>query len=394
MKSYDFNQIIDRHNTGSIKWDFLDRYLQLNTNDLLPMWVSDYDFQCPKEVQQALSSRIDHGIFGYSERDDLYYQAAIDWFAKRHKLTLHRDWFTSIEGVIPGLALLIQMLSKPGEGVVIQGPYYSSFAKITTMNGRKVIENPLIETPEGYKIDYGHLKHILEQHRPPLLLLCNPHNPTGRCWDRNELLQLLILCKKYGTTVLSDEIWADLTLPWGKFTSVLHLDSEWHEHVIVATSSSKTFGLSSLRISNFLIPNPSLRQAFNDRLHAHGLDVFNSLSMAAATAAYQYGEIWLDNLLDYLAENRIWLEQALASSAPWCRMIKAEGTYLAWLDCRDLDLDDNTLQQILIQKAQVAVSMGCNFGDKGKGFIRINLGCPRQYLEKAMAGLSELAPVK
>lgn len=390
MESPDFNQIIDRHNTGSVKWDFLDRYLHLNKTNLLPMWVSDFDFQCPKEVLQALSCRIDHGIFGYSERDDLYYQAAIDWFSRRHKLTLHRDWFTSIEGVIPGLALLIQMLSKPGEGVIIQGPYYSSFAKIITMNGRTVIENPLLEDPKGYKIDYGHLEHILEQHKPPLLLLCNPHNPTGRCWDRDELLQLLVLCKRYGTTIISDEIWADLILPWGKFTSILHLGSEWHSHVIAATSASKTFGLASLRISNFLIPDPTLRQDFNDRLNAHGLDVFNSLSMTAATAAYQHGDRWLDKLQDYLAENRSWFEQALASSVPWCRMTKAEGTYLAWLDCRDLGLDDNTLQQLLIQKAQIAVSMGYSFGDRGKGFIRINLGCPRQYLEKAINGLVQL----
>ncbi|WP_340611004.1 MalY/PatB family protein [Xenorhabdus bharatensis] len=392
MNSPDFNQIIDRHHTSSVKWDFLDRYLNLNTTDLLPMWVSDFDFPCPKEVLQALSSRIEHGIFGYSERDTLYYQAAIDWFSRRHNLTLYRDWFTSIEGVLPGLALLIQMLSKPGDGVVVQAPYYGSFAKIIAMNDRVLLENPLIECSEGYTIDYCHLEQLLEQHRPPVLLLCNPHNPTGRCWNHDELSQLLVLCKKYGTTLLSDEIWADLTLPGEKFTSILHLGNEWHNNIIVATSSSKTFGLSSLRISNFLIPNAVLRQAFVDRLNAHGLDVFNSLSMTAATAAYQYGDVWLDKLQEHLAENRRWLEQALASSAPWCRMVKAEGTYLAWLDCRELGLDDNALQDTLIKKAKIAVSMGYSFGDKGKGFIRINLGCPRKYLEQAIIGLTQLTP--
>ncbi|AKH62015.1 MULTISPECIES: MalY/PatB family protein [Photorhabdus] len=391
MKSPDFNQIIDRHNTSSIKWDFLGRSLRLDKTDLLPMWVSDFDFQCSKEVLQALHSRADHGIFGYSERDDHYYQAAIDWFSRRHKLTLCRDWFTSIEGVIPGLALLIQTLSKPGEGVIVQGPYYGSFAKIITMNGRVMIENPLLESMEGYKIDYNHLEHMLEQHKPPLLLLCNPHNPTGRCWNSDELLRLLTLCKGYGTTVISDEIWADLILPWGKFTSILHLGSEWHSNVIAATSTSKAFGLSSLRISNFIIPNPELRRAFINRLNAHGLDVFNALSMTAATAAYQHGDVWLDELQHYLAENRCWFEQAL-SAVPWCRMTKAEGTYLAWLDCRDLDLDDDTLQRVLLQKAKIVVSMGWSFGDRGKGFIRINLGCPRQYLEKAINGLVQLMP--
>ncbi len=288
------------------------------------------------------------------------------------------------------MALLIQMLSKPGQGVVVQGPYYSSFAKIITMNDRIVVENPLLESPAGYKIDYAHLEQVLEQHRPPLLLLCNPHNPTGRCWDRNELTRLLILCKQHGTTVISDEIWADLVLPGETFTSILHLGSEWHDNVIAATSTSKAFGLSSLRISNFLIPNPKLRRAFIDRLNAHGLDVFNALSMAAATAAYQHGDVWLDELQHYLAENRCWFEQALTSAVPWCRMTKAEGTYLAWLDCRDLGLDDDILQRALLQKAKIAVSMGLSFGDKGKGFIRINLGCPRAYLEKAIDGLVQL----
>ncbi|WP_434525452.1 MalY/PatB family protein [Photorhabdus asymbiotica] len=392
VKLHDFNQIIDRHNTGSVKWDFLGRYLQLDQTDLLPMWISDFDFQCPEEVLQALRTRVGHGIFGYSERDDHYYQAAIDWFSRRHQLTLYRDWFTSIEGVVPGLALLIQMLSKPGEGVIVQGPYYGSFAKIITMNDRVVVENPLLESPAGYKIDYGHLEQMLEQHRPPLLLLCNPHNPTGRCWDRDELTRLLMLGKQYGTTVISDEIWADLVLPGKTFTSVLHLGSEWHSNVIVATSASKAFGLSSLRISNFLIPDPELRRAFNDRLNAHGLDVFNALSMTAATAAYQHGDLWLDGLQNYLAENRRWFEQTIMHTVPWCRMTKAEGTYLAWLDCRALGLDDDALQLALLQKAKIVVSMGCSFGEKGKGFIRVNLGCPRQYLEKVISGLTQLTP--
>lgn len=390
MKQPNFSEVIDRHNTSSVKWDFLNQYLQLDQSDLLPMWVSDFDFRCPDEVLQALHTRVVHGVFGYSERNDDYYQAAINWFANRHQLALNRDWFTSVEGVVPGLALLIQMLSEPGDGVVIQGPYYGSFAKIITMNNRVVLENPLVESLEGYKIDYDHLEQLLQREKPRLLLLCNPHNPTGRCWRSEELTQLLALCKKYNVIVISDEIWADLTLPGETFTSVLHLGPEWHEHVIAATSASKTFGLSSLRISNFLIPNPDIRHAFVNRLNAHGLDVFNALSMTAATAAYKYGAPWMDALQVYLAENRRWLEQALAYAAPWCHMVKAEGTYLAWLDCRDLGLDDATLKQALLEKAKIAASMGESFGPMGSGFIRINLGCPRRYLENAIEGLSQL----
>lgn len=387
-----FNQIINRHNTGSVKWDFIERYLQLDGSDLLPMWVSDVDFQCPVEVQQALHNRVEHGIFGYSERDEQYYQAVINWFSSRHNLSLKREWFTSIEGVVPGLAMLIQLLSKPGDAVVVQGPYYGSFAKIISMNGRELIENPLLETPQGYRFDFDQLETCFKQRKPPLLLLCNPHNPTGRCWTRNELTQLMALCRTYGVTVISDEIWADLLLPGATFTSVLHLDESCHDHVISATSASKTFGLSSLRISNFLIPNTHTRHAFVDRLNAHGLDVFNALSMTAATAAYQQGEAWLDDLQRHLAENRRWFEQALAYAAPWCNMTQAEGTYLAWLDCRALGLDDDALQHALIHEAKIAPSMGNSFGPEGKGFIRLNLGCPRQYLENAIRGIAKLKP--
>lgn len=390
MKQPDFNQVVDRHQTSSVKWDFMEHYLQLSETDLLPMWVSDFDFPCPPAVQQALHARVDHGVFGYSERNEDYYRAAIEWFAQRHQLPLERQWFTSIEGVVPGIALLIQMLSQPGEGVVVQGPYYGSFKKVIALNGRRVLENPLQEREGEYHFDFAQLAELLQREKPPLLVLCNPHNPTGRCWDRQELTQLLTLCQQHGVTVISDEIWADLILPEARFTSVLHLGQAWHDRVIVATSASKTFGLSSLRISNFLIPDTALREQFVERLNAHGLDVFNALAMTAATVAYQQGSPWLDALLAYLAENRRWFAQALAQAAPWCRMVSAQGTYLAWLDCRALGLDDEALQQAMRQQAKIAPSMGCGFGEQGQGFIRINLGCPRAYLEMAVAGLAKL----
>ncbi|PVZ84146.1 aminotransferase [Serratia sp. S1B] len=392
MKQLDFNQVINRHNTSSVKWDFMAHYLQLSETDLLPMWVSDFDFPCPEKVQQALHTRVDHGVFGYSERNDDYYQAAIDWFARRHQLTLERHWFTSIEGVVPGIALLIQMLSQPGDGIVLQGPYYGSFSKVITLNGRRMLENPLQLQGGYYRFDFAQLEALLVMEKPPLLVLCNPHNPTGRCWNPEELTQLLQLCRQHQVTVISDEIWADLLLPDARFTSLLHLDQQWHDQVIVATSASKTFGLSSLRISNFLIPNAEIRSAFIERLNAHGHDVFNALSMTAATAAYLHCESWLDDLLVYLAQNRRWFEQALASTIPWCKMTLAQGTYLAWLDCRSLCLDDKELQNALIHKSKIVPSMGYTFGQNGRGFIRINLGSPRQYLEQTIKGIAKLKP--
>ncbi|AWH89518.1 MalY/PatB family protein [Limnobaculum parvum] len=386
-----FDQIIDRHQTGSVKWDFIERYLDMPEKKLLPMWVSDYDFACPPPVVSALQQRVTHGVFGYSERDEHYYSSVVNWFSQRHQLNLQQEWICSVEGVIPGLSLLVQMLSKPGDGVVVQGPYYGSFAKIITLNERRLLENPLIHDEAlGYCMDYLHLEQLFSQEKPALFILCNPHNPSGRCWSKEELSDLLMLCERHNVKVLSDEIWADLLLPGERFTSVLHLDKHWHSRLIVACSASKTFGLSSLRISNFILPDNTLRERFNQRLNAHGLDVFNALSLTAATAAYQYGASWLDQLLEYLAKNRAWFAEQIQQQIPWARLQPAQGTYLAWLDCRSLGVDDSELKRYMTQIAHIAPSMGEGFGPQGKGFVRLNLGCPRRYLELAIEGLKRI----
>ncbi len=387
----DFNQIIDRHDTGSVKWDFIERHFGAGAAKLLPMWVSDFDFTCPPVVQQALHQRVDHGIFGYSQRPQAYFDALIAWSAARHQLTVKQEWVCSVEGVVPGLSLLIQMLSQPGDGVVVQGPYYGSFAKVINLNGRRLLENPLREEGDaGYRMDLEQLETLFRAERPPMMILCNPHNPTGRCWSKEELQQLLTLCEKHSVIVISDEIWADLLLPGEMFTSVLHLHEHWHNRVIAATSASKTFGLSSLRISNFLIPDPVLRDVFMRRLDAHGLDVFNALSVRAATAAWQEGGPWLDELLAYLAENRRWFGEQAVAHLPWAKIIPAQGTYLLWIDCRKLNLSDEQLKWVMADVASIAPSMGCGFGPGGSGFIRLNLGCPRAYLEKALEGLKRI----
>lgn len=388
----DFNKIIDRHDTASLKWDFMARYFGEDTHQLLPMWVSDFDFTCPPAVQEALTHRVGHGIFGYSERPQSYFDSLISWLSTRHQLEIKQEWICSIEGVVPGLSLLVQMLSQPGEGVVVQGPYYGSFAKIISLNGRQLLENPLYEDPAtGYQMDFTHLEMLFRNERPPLMILCNPHNPTGRCWSVQELEQLLTLCETYDVTLLADEIWADLLLPGEQFTSVLHLGERWHSRVISATSASKTFGLSTLRIANFLIPAPALREHFLRRLDAHGLDVFNALSVEASTAAWQHGAPWLDELLGYLAENRRWFIQQIDEHLPWARVVPSQATYLLWIDCKALGLDDEQLKWVMLDVAGIAPSMGNSFGPAGKGFIRLNMGCPRAYLEKAVEGLKRIA---
>ncbi|MCK8080764.1 MalY/PatB family protein [Vibrio sp. 1CM24A] len=380
-----FDNTINRRNTGSVKWDFMEQKLGLEGTDLLPMWVSDYDFQAPQQVLERLAQDISHGIFGYSERQDDYYQAAIDWFKNQHQTQIKRDWITTVHGVLPGIAMALQMLTQVNDQIVIQSPGYGSFRKIIELNDRKVLNNPLIESEGHYQLDFAHLEDCFAS-GAKVLIFCNPHNPTGRAWSEQEIMQVAKLCQKYDVWLISDEIWSDLALTPNTFHSTLKLPSSLTNKLIVATAASKTFGLSSLRISNFIIPNAELKEQFVRRLDAHGMDCFNNLSMSAATTAYQECETWLEGLKQYLQDNIETLNGFLKTELPHIRFTKPEATYLAWLDCRAMKLSDTELEQKLIA-AGIVPSMGSAFGEEGSGFIRLNLGCPAEVIADALVRL-------
>lgn len=385
-----FDEIIDRRHTDSLKWDFMPVSQHIDSQRLLPMWVSDYDFAAPPAVLAALHQRVQHGVFGYSKPGERYFMALCDWFLRRHQLSVDPQWVCSVEGVVPGLALLLQMLTEPGQPVVIQAPYYGSFGKIITLNQRRLLENPLRpDAKTGYCMDLDHLKYLLATQRPPLMILCNPHNPCGRCWSATELEAVIALCQQYQVCLLADEIWCDLLLPTAHFTSILHTKHR-PANLIVVNSASKTFGLSALRISNFIIPDHSLRQHFIQRLYAHGMDVFNVLAMTAATAAYNQAQPWLEQLLIYLADNRRWFCQQAEQYLPWAQITPAQASYLLWMNCSQLRVNDQELKRMMIDHAGILPAMGCDFGSQGSGFVRLNLGCPRQYLHQAMDGLKRL----
>ncbi|MCF7494653.1 pyridoxal phosphate-dependent aminotransferase [Vibrio sp. L5-1] len=380
-----FDNTINRRNTGSVKWDFMEQKLGLEGSDLLPMWVSDYDFQAPQQVLNRLSQDISHGIFGYSERQDDYYRAVIDWFKSQHNTEIEKEWITTIHGVLPGIAMALQMLTQVNDQIVIQSPGYGSFRKIIELNDRRVLNNPLIESDGHYQLDFTHLEDCFAS-GAKALIFCNPHNPTGRAWNEQEITQVAELCKKHDVWLISDEIWSDLTLAPNVFHSTLKLPSSLTDKLIVATAASKTFGLSSLRISNFIIPNLQLKDQFVRRLDAHGMDCFNSLSMSAATTAYQECETWLTDLKHYLQDNIETLNGFIKAELPHIRFTKPEATYLAWLDCRAMKISDSELERKLIA-AGIVPSMGCAFGEEGSGFIRLNLGCPAEVLADALARL-------
>lgn len=377
-----FDCIHNRCNTGSLKWDFMKEKLGLDGTDRLPMWVSDYDFQAPPLVLEALHNRIDHGIFGYAERNDDYYQAIINWYQQQHHIHIKKEWITTVHGVLPGLSMAIQLLTDTNDKVVMQTPGYGSFRKIVEFNDRVLVENPLIEKQGNYTIDLAHLESCFQQ-GAKVMIFCNPHNPVGKAWSEEEITAVAKLCHQYDVWLLSDEIWGDLAMGDNTYHSALSLPEDLQQKLIVATAASKTFGLSSVRISNFMIPNQELKARLVRRLDAHGMDVYNSLAMCAATAAYQTSASWLNELKIYLQENISTLAHFIETELPELSFTPPEAGYLAWVDCRSLGLTDKELELKLVE-AGIVPSMGIAFGSEGSGFIRLNLGCPREVLVQAM----------
>ena len=376
-----FDKVTDRHNSGSLKWDFMEQKLGLSNQDLLPMWVSDYDFKAPPAVLDALSARIQHGVFGYEERVNDYYQAVINWYDNQYNISLNPTWITTVHGVIPGLSIMVQMLTNVGDKVVMQIPGYGSFRKIIMLNDRNVLENPLIENNGHYSMDLDHLESCFVS-GAKVMILCNPHNPVGKAWSATDIIAVAELCKKYDVYLLSDEIWGDLTMPSHVYYSALSLPNHLQQKLVVATAASKTFGLSSMRISNFMIANEILRKQFINRLDAHGMDVYNSMAMCAATTAYQTSADWLSELKIYLQSNIDYFAAFIEEKLPLLQFKHPEAGYLIWIDCRQLNISDQQLESKLINTGLVP-SMGHTFGDIGKGFIRLNLGCPKDTLIEA-----------
>lgn len=377
-----FDCIHNRCNTGSLKWDFMKEKLGLDGTDRLPMWVSDYDFQAPPQVLEALHNRIDHGIFGYAERNEDYYQAIITWYQQQHHIHIEKEWITTVHGVLPGLSMAIQLLTETNDKVVMQTPGYGSFRKIVEFNDRVLVENPLLEQQGTYSLDLVHLESCFQQ-GAKVMIFCNPHNPVGKAWSKEEITAVAELCHQYDVWLLSDEIWGDLAMGDNIYHSALSLPENLQQKLIVATAASKTFGLSSVRISNFMIPNQELKARLVRRLDAHGMDVYNSLAMCAATAAYQTSAPWLNELKTYLQENISTLANFIKTELPELSFTSPEAGYLAWVDCRALGLTDKELELKLVD-AGIVPSMGIAFGSEGSGFIRLNLGCPREVLVQAI----------
>jgi len=381
---YNFDEVIDRTNYHSVKWDELKTKFGDIPKDVLPMWIADMEFRSPQPVIEAIKKANEHGIYGYTSRPDSYYQAIIDWMERRHNWKVKKDWLAFSPGVVPALSFIIRAFCQPGDKVVVQPPVYYPFFRVIENNGCHVVNNPLKLSNKKYFIDWEDLERKVDDPRAKLLILCSPHNPVGRVWQKEELIILGEICLKHHIIVVSDEIHADILFKGYRHIPFASISPAFAHNSITCTAPSKTFNLAGLQTSTIIIPNKKYYKIYNNILDSLALDENNVFGLVALEAAYRDGEEWLEQLLSYLNENLEFLMKYFKERIPKIKVIKPEGTYLVWLDCRQLGLSDKDLNNFMIKKARVALDDGYWFGAEGKGFMRINIACPRSFLEEGL----------
>ncbi|MBP3964026.1 MalY/PatB family protein [Paenibacillus lignilyticus] len=383
--NYDFDQAIARRDKSSLKWDAVKRTAE--HQEIIPMWVADMDFTSPPEVIAALKERVEHGVFGYSFRSDSYLESIVSWLNNRHRWTVAEEWIAHSPDVIAALSLIMSTFTEAGDKIVVQSPVYN-FARMVEAQGREVVYNPLKFHNGRYEMDYEDLEAKIDSH-VKMLILCSPHNPVGRVWEREELVRLGNICRKHHILVVADEIHCDLVYDGHLHIPYASLSEAFANHSFTCISPSKTFNLLSFHASSVIIPNPALREKFNQELNARGISSPNTLGLVALESAYRYGEEWLNQLLHYLQGNARFLVRYAEEHLPEIRVIESEGTYLVWLDCRALHLSVKELDELFADKAEVVLSSGAQFGLEGEGFMRMNIACPRAVLEQALERIAD-----
>ena len=375
-----FDRIIPRENTDCSKYD--DRLKRFGRADVLPMWVADMDFRAPDCVRQALQELVDQNLYGYHLKTERYYRAIVDWWARRHRYAVDPASIIFSPGVVPALSHLVQALTVRGDGIILQPPVYHPFFWAVQANDRRMVLNPLREQGGEYSIDFDDLEAKAGEAK--LLILCNPHNPVGRVWRREELARIAEICLRHGVTILSDEIHNDLVFrPW-RHVPIAGLSPEVERITVTCHAASKTFNVAGLSTAYIMIPNAELRQTFkrvSDALHVEALNPFG---LRAMEAGFTEGEPWLEALLEYLAGNYRILRSYCETQLPRLGVSPMEGTYLAWVDFRRYGFSSQELKDCIIQKARLALNDGPMFGPGGEGFQRMNLACPRQVLRQAL----------
>ena len=379
---YDFDTPIDRTHTWSIKHDF--KKENGKADDILPLWVADMDFRSPDSLVEALKKAVDHGIFGYSRADESYFDAVAAWYQKRHHLTLQPEWMTCTPGIVFALSIAVRAFTQEGDAVLIQPPVYHPFSRAILRNKRTLVENPLVLKDGHYEMDLEELEQkVLDEH-VKLMILCNPHNPVGRVWTREELTALADICLRHHVYVISDEIHGDFVWQGHEQTPYASISEEACLHSMMCTAPSKTFNLAGMATSNLFIPDPEMRRKFRSELLDVGQENMNRLGLFACRAAYEGGGEWLDQLIGYLAGNLALVRDFCKNRVPQIQLVEPEGTYLAWLDCRELGMTDDELMAFFSDEAKVWLDPGTHSGEQGSGFMRFNLGSSRSVIAQAL----------
>ena len=383
--TYDFNQVIDRNGTSAIKLEGLMEHW--GRTDLIPLWVADMDFATAPFVTEAIRQRLDNLVLGYTAKPDSYYQAIINWNKNRYGLEVEKDMITFVPGIVPGIGMALNAFTEPGDKVLIQPPVYGPFHWLNERNGRTLVTNPLKLVDGMYRMDMDAFREQVKGCK--VFILCNPHNPGGIVWTEEELCQVAEICHEEGVLVFSDEIHADLTLPPYKHRPFALVSEKARMNSVTFMSPSKAFNMPGLTSSHALVFNPSLLEKFRKYIEACEFDLGHVFAFLSIEAAYSHGTEWLDQCLAYIQGNIDYVDAFLKAHAPKIKAIRPQASYLVWLDCRDMGLSQEALNDFFVDKAHLALNDGLAFGEEGRGFMRLNVASPRSVLEQAMKQLAE-----
>lgn len=370
---YDFDKTIDRRATNSYKWDSA-------PEGVLPMWVADMDFRTAPAIINALQKRVAHGIFGYTRVPDAYYDAVTSWFSRRHGWNIDREWIIYTSGVVPAVSAVIKALTVPGDKVIVQTPVYNCFFSSIRNNGCEIVSNPLRRTADTYEMDFDALERCAANPRAKVMLLCNPHNPAGRVWTPDELTRLGNICLRNGVTVVADEIHCELVYQGFKYTPFASLSDAFLHRSVTCVSPSKAFNIAGLQIANIVAFDNDLRSRIDKAININEVCDVNPFGVAATIAAYNEGEEWLNQLVDYLHGNYEAMAEFCRRELPEFPITRLEGTYLVWMDCSSLGMPSDALEHALLDDARLWLNAGTMYGAEGEGYMRWNIACPRSVM--------------
>lgn len=371
---YNFDEIILRRGSNSYKWD------TAKGEDVLPMWVADMDFRTATPIIDALAKRMQHGIFGYTKVPQAYFDATINWFRRKHDFSIDKDWILFTSGVVPALSAIIKALTVPGDQVIVQTPVYNCFFSSIRNDQCQIINNDLIYENNTYTIDFEDLENKARDPKSKLLLLCNPHNPVGRCWTKEELIRIGKICLQNNVIVISDEIHCDLVYLNHKHIPFASISSEFLQNSVTCIAPTKTFNLAGIQVANIVAADQEIRKKIDKSLNINEVCEINVFAIEALIAAYNEGEEWLYQLKTYLYDNYLYLCDFIRKNLPQLSVLSLEATYLVWINCSALGLSSKKITEILLTEENLWINEGTIYGEAGEGFIRINIACPRPLL--------------